>query len=51
MLYKDKNQKERHEWQRKLMYGEITAEEYYKVDPRIRMGGDNGLDDPKDIIP
>lgn len=37
--------KERAEWHRKLISGEITIEEYNNVDPRIRMASDNGLDD------
>lgn len=44
MAKTDAYAKARFLWQNKLLKGEITVEEYNKVDPRIRMASDRGLD-------
>lgn len=41
----DKYAKQRAELHRKLLSGELTIEEYDKINPRIRMASDNGLED------
>lgn len=51
MKAEDKHKIQRHKWQNKLISGEITIDEYNRINPRIRMGSDNGLEDAIDIIP